>query len=266
MKTIEWAMPETCDAKSFELLVQSNDLSDINLLQLNFKDTEEVNRSFFPSLNQLKNKLERDAIEIQSIHINEDLVSTLHSNGVLEMFNLQKNIKFVSSSPQKSAKQPKWEMDTAFISPFVRATVETLKVQASIESKAGKPTVKDTSKSTHWDILGIISLVSDRFVGTITLCFNEPVLLQIANSMLMEEYDELNDEIEDSAGELLNIIFGQAKAELSNKQNHKIERAIPTVIKGKQLKIKQSVGPTIQLPFETPMGPFLIEIELSKEK
>ena len=67
--------------------------------------------------------------------------------------------------------------------------------------------------------------------------------------------------MEDGAGELLNIIFGQAKALLNDKKGFEIQKAIPTVMRGSQLQVTpMGRGTSVILPFETDSGSFHLEI------
>ena len=78
--------------------------------------------------------------------------------------------------------------------------------------------------------------------------------------MVGESHDNITEEVQDAAGELLNIIFGQAKTVLKGK-NYVLERAIPTVLVGEKLRIRYKTKiPTIVLPFESSAGSFHIEI------
>ena len=49
---------------------------------------------------------------------------------------------------------------------------------------------------------------------------------------------EITREAEDAAGELLNIIFGQAKGRLAEDRKYVIHEAIPTVIRGSDLSVR----------------------------
>jgi CheY-specific phosphatase CheX len=80
--------------------------------------------------------------------------------------------------------------------------------------------------------------------------------------MLGEKYTELNDELQDGAAELLNMIFGHAKVIL-NKQGHTIQKAIPTVIRGGNLQTTHlGNSKVVVLPFSVgaEIGEFYIEI------
>lgn len=67
------------------------------------------------------------------------------------------------------------------------------------------------------DISGVIedSGVETAFSGEMLLLFDKNSYLKIASAMLMEEYQEINDENDDVASELANMIAGNAKGDAS---------------------------------------------------
>ncbi|OFZ17744.1 MAG: hypothetical protein A2X94_15205 [Bdellovibrionales bacterium GWB1_55_8] len=151
-------------------------------------------------------------------------------------------------------------MDVAFVNPFINATKMTLETQANTPVTIGKPFLKD-GDNLEFDIAGVISLTSSAFQGSIALCFPAAVFLAIYSSMLGEKHEEITKEIEDAAGEILNIIFGQAKAELNDKEGYAIQKAIPTIVRGKTLQVHHlSRSVAVVLPFETAAGRFNLEI------
>lgn len=159
-------------------------------------------------------------------------------------------------------------IDVNFLNPFLKATKTTLETQASTPVTIGPPRLKGEDEKLDVDIAGVISLVSKAFNGSIALCFPAKVFLAIYTSMVGEKHDTINKEIEDAAGEILNIIFGQAKAELNDKANYQIQKAIPTIVRGQTLEIRHlTKNVVVVLPFETPNGSFHIEVstELSPQ-
>ena len=58
------------------------------------------------------------------------------------------------------------------------------------------------------------------------------------------------------------MIFGAAKGQLNSQYDYQILKALPAVISGQKLKLKQSKGPTIVLPFTSSVGSFHLEIEV----
>ncbi len=154
-------------------------------------------------------------------------------------------------------------LDVNFINPFLLATVKVLETQASTKATQG-PIFKKTSKDQfNGDISGVIGLISDAFSGSVVISFPKETFLKIMSRMLGEEVTSINKEIEDGAGELTNIIFGQAKVTL-NEKGYGIKTAIPTVISGQGHSVTQMTdGPRVVIPFETDVGKFFVEICLS---
>jgi chemotaxis protein CheX len=152
------------------------------------------------------------------------------------------------------------KLDANFFKPFVEGTMNTLKVQCSLEVSSDKPFVKGSIPQPPYAIAGVIGITSNAFNGTITLCFPEKVFLGVMGKMLGESFTEINQDLQDGVAELLNIIFGQAKIIL-NQQGYTIQKAIPNVIRGHEIVTTTiTKGPVIVLPFKVEFGEFHIEI------
>ena len=154
------------------------------------------------------------------------------------------------------------KIDVNFVKPFIEGTVETLKVQCEMPIKVGRPYPKTDAKALKVDIAGLIGLTSTSFNGSIALCFRKQTFLNIMEAMLGEAFEEINEDVEDGAGELLNIIFGHAKRILNDK-GYAIEKAIPSIISGDNINV-QHLGklPSVIVPFNSDAGVFYIEIAL----
>lgn len=202
--------------------------------------------------------------------INKDIRYLFVSANLQKFFKAQGVESVFTTSPSLRAALVEFGLATAkaldvnFINPFLSATMTVLKVQASTEAKPGAPYKKDPSEKYFGDISGVIGLVSEAFVGSVVISFPETTFLKIMSRMLGEEYTAITKEIEDGAGELTNIIFGQAKVAL-NEKGYGIRTAIPSVVSGKDHSV-QSVtrGSRIVIPFETNVGKFVVEICLSE--
>lgn len=153
-------------------------------------------------------------------------------------------------------------LDPEFIRPFVAGVLETLKVSCQIESSPGRPYAAGHAVTPAVDIAATIGLMSSRFSGSIAICFPKRTFLNLMKAMLGIEEDEINSSFEDGAGELLNMVFGYAKRSL-NDHGYAIERAIPSVIRGDNLKVWHLADvPRGIIPFESSAGNFYMEIAL----
>lgn len=151
------------------------------------------------------------------------------------------------------------KLDAQFFKPFVDGTKKVLKTSCNVEITPGKPFIKGTQPDLEFDIAGVIGLTSNSFTGAVTICLPETLFLTLMSNMLGEKFSEITPDLRDGAAELLNMIFGQAKITL-NEQGHTIQKAIPSVIQGKQLQTSRLNGIVMVLPFESSAGKFQIEI------
>ncbi|MBX3020880.1 MAG: chemotaxis protein CheX [Bdellovibrionales bacterium] len=156
------------------------------------------------------------------------------------------------------------KLDVSFINPFVEGTLHVLKVQAQTEAAAEKPFMKTSATpKMHVDIAGILGITSKTFNGGIAICFTDKVFLAIMSKMFGEEYKEITKDLEDGAGEILNMIFGHAK-KILNEKGHAFDKALPTIVRAPNLSINHSSKSSLILPFKAEAGTFFMEISTEK--
>ena len=149
-------------------------------------------------------------------------------------------------------------MDVKLVNPFIEATLHVLSSLAFTRATAGKPFLKKDSFASG-DVSGIVGL-SGEARGTISVSFSEESILAIVGNMFGEPVKEINDEVKDAVGEILNIVSGQARLKLEA-MGRTLKGAIPTVITGKNHAISHiTKQPIIAIPFETDNGHFTIEV------
>lgn len=154
--------------------------------------------------------------------------------------------------------------DMTIIKPFIEGTLQTLKVQCALNATHGKPYIKGSGPDVQSSIAAVLGLTSTAFRGSLSICFPEATFLAIMGRLLGETYTQITTDLEDGAGELLNIIFGFAKKVL-NERSHTFEKAIPTVVRGEGLSVRHLTNQaTLILPFESELGAFAIEICIEK--
>jgi chemotaxis protein CheX len=153
-------------------------------------------------------------------------------------------------------------MDINLINPFIEATLHVLSSLAFTKARAGKPYLKKDSVATG-DVSGIVGLTGEAS-GTISVSFSEESIIAIVSKMFGEPVSEINEEVKDAVGEILNIVSGQARQKLEAR-GISLRGAIPTVITGKNHTIchitKHAI---IAVPFDTDNGKFTIEVCLEE--
>ena len=151
------------------------------------------------------------------------------------------------------------KIDVDFYKPFVQATVKSFDIQCSMAIRPSKPFFKGRAEQPKFGIAAVIGITCPSFNGSITLCFPKDLFLKLIKKMTDEEFDSITDEVADGAAELLNIVYGNAKAML-NQKGYNIGRSIPTIIRGEGVQSHHvTTSKTIVLPFITEFGEFHIE-------
>lgn len=153
------------------------------------------------------------------------------------------------------------QLDVDFVGPFIAATKKVLEVQAQTRLMQGKAFLRQASEELPVDIAGLLEINSPNFRGTIALLFRGDTIRAICEAMFGEKYPEINDEVKQAAGELLNIIYGQARKVLNEERGYQLEMAIPSVlVKDQATRFRSGRGSAILLPFEGAVGKFHLEI------
>ena len=247
-------------AAEFTALVQPWMEKAEKLYILDFSAVQALENPFFRVLVLFYQALKNQGSYLFTINASGPILSVIHNNGLDSALSPKGNLTEALDSAGIKTSKP--TIDVNFINPFVKATQTTLETQASTKVKIGKPFLKKQGdEGIKVDIAGVISLTSNAFHGSIALCFPAKVFLAIYSNLLGEKHEVITKEIEDAAGELLNIIFGQAKAELNDKAGYSIQKAIPTIVRGSQLEVHHlSPMVAVMLPFETEAGSFHLEI------
>ena len=229
---------------------------------LDFTEVSMVTRDFYKIMIKLKSTLKSDLKSLYSVQVSPPVYRQLVDDGLDQVFLPLKSIEEVIAREKRSssAKAPKSGLDVNFVNAFLMAAVSTFEVQCRTMLKQLKPHMKK-DPMPNVAIAGAIELNSDNYKGNIVLCFPEKVFLQIYESLLGEKQDKITEEVQDAAGELLNIISGLAKTEL-NQKGYSFKKALPKVLIGETLKARQERNfPCLVVPFAIESGPFQIEVE-----
>ncbi len=233
-----------------------------------FKECTGVHPIWARTFLMLARELKKATKEIRLISVSGDIQRAFVDLGIGQTIKYSVSVENAlidiesGGAPSASGAGAK-KVDAKFINAFLDAAIKVLKIQAQTDLKAGAPFLKEPRAAFAGDISGVIGLVSDAFNGSIVINFPEATFLGVISRMLGEKYEKLTPEISDGAGELTNIIFGQAKVTL-NEIGYGIKMATPTVVVGKNHQISSvTTGPRITVPFTCDLGSFTIEICLA---
>ncbi len=228
---------------------------------INCQSLSEMTTSLTRSLLQFHRDVKNQNKKLRLILVCDDVKTFLISGGLSDALSMSPSLREALVEFGLATKKA---IDVNFINPFLSGTMSALKIQANIDAVPGKIFRQDEENHTFFgDISGVIGLVSEAFSGSVVISFPEQTFLKIMSTMLGEEFTTITKDIGDGAGELTNIIFGQAKVIL-NEKGYALKTAIPSVIMGKDHKITAlSSGARVVVPFTSDAGDFYVEICVS---
>jgi chemotaxis protein CheX len=154
-------------------------------------------------------------------------------------------------------------MNAEFINPFVAALLNVVSTMAQTELTPGKPQKKSDDKAGG-DVSGLIGMVGENIQGSLSISFEEGLVLEIMHKMLGEKPDSINSEVNDMVGEITNMICGGAKNELDQK-GYNFGMATPMIVSGKNHTIDHQVdGKKMVMPFSHKSGNVYLEMCFNK--
>jgi len=149
------------------------------------------------------------------------------------------------------------KMNTEFIDPFVKSTIDTFYQLLSLSVNPGNPRPFDEKK----DFLNISSIIglAGEVQGEVILSFPYPSCKLISEKFTGIASKEIDDTVIDAIGELVNVVAGNAKDGLLQ---FKIYISIPNIIDGDQnLRLTKNC-PAITVPFQFENGNFNLIVTL----
>jgi len=122
-----------------------------------------------------------------------------------------------------------------FIQPFIEGTEEVFRGLCGQEVKSGRPYfVSKDEFETIWDISGLIGLSGEAH-GAVAISLKEETAFKLTKILTGKDYAQVDHEVTDMLGEIVNIIVGNVKNVFEKK--HRIKISMPSIIKGKSHSI-----------------------------
>lgn len=162
----------------------------------------------------------------------------------------------------KKGQKTRPTVNVEFINPFIDATRNVFSSMCRVETARKSIFVKDDYKMLG-DISGVMQL-SGTAAGSVVISMSAELACLVVGNMLGEPpAKELNKEVMDAMGEIINMISGQAKASLVKTKYH-FTISIPTVVTGPGHEIKHQPGASnIVVVFEGAGHDFSLQICLT---
>jgi chemotaxis protein CheX len=167
----------------------------------------------------------------------------------------------------KTVQQPGDKAKTLeFLNTTLDAAIYTFKVATNTVVTHLKPFMRTQENVPTYDIAAMVGLVSAHFHGNLILAIPTETYIPIMNRLTGGTATEMTPEIRDGVCELLNIIIGQAKANL-NQKGFQIKQAIPTLLTGGSFSAAgDGKLRSVIIPFESDAGKFFIELTTNTDR
>jgi len=111
------------------------------------------------------------------------------------------------------------------------ASLSVFSMMLGLEFEAGRPFVEEDPPGPSEGVLALIGLAG-TWAGSGTFSCSAEMARRISSSLLMTEYESINDEVLDAIGEVTNMILGNVKTALEEKLGP-MGLSIPTVVYGR---------------------------------
>ena len=148
-----------------------------------------------------------------------------------------------------------------FVKPFVESVQNVLSTMLGMEAVWNK-TYPKTNNQVYGDVSGIMGMAEGGVEGMLVASFTAPLALKIGGGFLGMEMTEMDSDVKESIGELVNMIAGGAKAKLEGTP-HFFLLSIPTVVSGKGVEILHKSTHTRMVAEMSVNGEvFLIEVSM----
>ncbi|MHC4249973.1 MAG: chemotaxis protein CheX [Planctomycetota bacterium] len=152
-------------------------------------------------------------------------------------------------------------MDSDYAKPFVDATIKTFEVMLGVNVAAKEGARLASSDGYDYDVSAFAG-ISGTGVGGVVLGFSAGAACKAVSMLVGEEYAELNEYVTDGVGELVNIIAGNAKCDLSVLGVGDLTVSLPSVVIGRHRTLWRSKDtPCLRYElFCNELGSFGIEV------
>ena len=153
-------------------------------------------------------------------------------------------------------------MDKAHMEPFIQETINTFNIMFGSLPEEKELEEKNVPESTY-DVSALIG-ISGAATGGVVISFPEKVACKLVSIMLSEDITEVNQDVSDGVGELVNIVAGNAKRGLTKFGFGKLDLSLPNVVVGRHRTVWRSKDMPCLMKrfFSSKFGPFCIEVNV----
>jgi chemotaxis protein CheX len=152
-------------------------------------------------------------------------------------------------------------MDADLVNAFIESSLFTLEKTASVKFNPLKPFL-EPKRTAKGEISGVIELTGD-IRGTLSISFERKTIFDIVSRMFGESLSELNDDIKDAVGELLNMVAGRINTKLSGKGQTVTAKLLKVLTGSQHVLPHDTEHPVISIPVGTDSGVITLQVCVS---
>lgn len=153
-------------------------------------------------------------------------------------------------------------MKVEYINPFLKASVEVLRMMAQMEFAMGKPYLK-TSPFTAENMIIVVGITGE-IRGQAVISMGIDMAKTIASAMMMGmPVNEMDEMAKSALSELGNMIMGNSATLLFN-QGINIDITPPTLMMGENMSISSAQMTTISVPLNSDQGSITFDISVKE--
>jgi len=141
------------------------------------------------------------------------------------------------------------ELEDDILKAIKEATIEVFSTMLMIDVNAEDSFVKD-EKNVSTDLISSLHFFGDKYMGKIAVFSYGVTACHLSGSMLGMEMSEVDEDVKDGMGEIVNMIAGGAKVKLESSMGD-FHLLTPWVIAGKNLTIASSHGDEADLSIDS---------------
>ncbi|MDR2102648.1 MAG: chemotaxis protein CheX [Treponema sp.] len=136
-----------------------------------------------------------------------------------------------------------------YIQPFIEVCRNVFKEFIQCDLTAERPYFSEKDALNEWDISSVIGLTGEAR-GAVVISMKKELAIRLTDQITGTAHAQLDDEVVDAIGEIVNIIAGNVKKNLE--ETFRLVISLPTIVQGKEHTIKWPVGNTriICIPFK----------------
>ncbi|MDR1374351.1 MAG: chemotaxis protein CheX [Treponema sp.] len=152
-----------------------------------------------------------------------------------------------------------------YIKPFVDVCIKVFKDFIGCDLTAGNPYFENKDIPQDWDISAIIGLTGEAR-GAVVISMRQELAAKLTGLLTGSEHRELDGEVVDAVGEIVNIIAGNVKRELE--ESFRLIISLPSIVEGSNHIIKwpASLARIMCIPFTVFEDHFCLSVAIESVK